>query len=1166
MGCSPSKGNNFGTLGSIRKSRMLPPPPQESTRQSLLEEEENPNSTASTDGDTKERRTSGQTQVFQKEAHMLPQKERSVTELAPEAVNMDKLGNQGMDNNIVSQRKEKNYDKQDVPEKKSGRKPKKNTRGVKVPKKKDKDKLSAEHKVDFPEPLVKAHQAAYAFLNPNINKYDVLLGLLEQATQTQVSVQPMVAFMALRYQEIIQGLEEMADEGEKVLKENGEHLAWPSQMKNLSSSPPLKSGSTNIEPPPDLLQQLLQYTTQRMRNVSQTVGGIGDSALEEAVEYFASVSELLEEKLKVKRAVETRLTQLLTRIEMASLRKPGPEDSALFSEDSGIGAESESLAGSERRHRRESCESTGTNRTTPVSPMGYTSMNMRQGVSRQKLLSKISPSVSLTSLNSLGSTCTIMANDQRDSLLGSVSLDDGEEEDDEIEEMDRCMGDVQVGFRKHSNSSLVNRDQQQPRRLPSKRIENPQNVEMTLKMKNAISGRIQFVPSQNPSAKTKVAGSPKNRSRQWTDEAEKSPRRPQTAAPVRKALVKKTPVAREQRSRSAESLRSKGEDPTLLELERTQKDLNQRLQRMSKSKTGVNTRTTLSKQNQGSSPAQSPAINRKHPSLEKTSNPQPLKDKADLTRRNNTEKEVLSDVEDDKQKNKKTSKGPLKATPPPSPPSSPRPSSGLHRGRNSVKKLIDTFSQGIDELDSPKVLGPLKGVRKCGVPILPGLGNVEAVLSAGITSCRPESISSEKTDDLDLDSLPPPPLEVLMDNSFEGAQSLSNGAADDGATKVGKSPVLKRTVISQRLRASVQSVLPSKGGLRQASKVISLTRANQQDTSALSKVSEPDTQVEADPRKEKDSLNKQARKIIHLRLSSDSQTERLSTNYVETSPPASQEESTDFQDGGNISVPGSNTTVSTLPPSSVVTSQPPATPPKSRGRMLPSTPSTPNSLHRRLPSPHNFKRQPTPPSSASPPVNRKLPTPPAVQRRLPSPPVAKQNILNSNSAPSYPFKAPSPPASPKVQRWSRENSSEDLSSARMINNARSVFCPASRSMFEAQPFSVPRPPEAWTSTGVSFLSRPLGSRVKFPVSVQGPRPFIRRSHSDRRPSLNLPPRSPGISVAETCGSEPAICSQGLDDEPTRSDELWGSQSDLRATPRSASHPDLCVVGQALHRD
>lgn len=764
-------------------------------------------------------------------------------------------------------------------------------------------------------------------------------------------------------------------------------------------------------------------------------------------------------------------------------------------------------------------------------------MNIRR-VSRRKV--QISPSVSLTSLNSLGSVCTLMANDQRDSLLGSVSLDDGDDDDNDEEEVDRGLRNVQVAFRTRSNS--VDCEQQHPRRLPPKRIENPQNVEMTLKMKNAISGRIQFVPSQNASAKIKVAGSPKTTRREWTEEEVRSPRRPQTAAPVRKAVVKKTPVAIGRRSRSAESLRSKGEDPTLLELERTQKDLNQRLQKMSKGKAGGNTRTTPIKQNQGTSPAQSPVINRKHPSLEKNNTPQPLKSKAGLTKCNNKKQEVTSEVEEDCQDDMKLSKGPIKATPPPSPPASPRPSSGLYRGRNSVKRLIDTFSQGIEELEGPKVLGPLKGVRKCGVPVLPGLGKVEAVLSAGITSCRPESTTPGKPDDLDLDSLPPPPLEVLMDNSFESAQSLSGGAAVDGVTKVGKSPVLKRALLSQRLRASVQSVtvLPSKGGLPQASKVIYPARADQEDTSALSKASQPDVQPGTDPGMGKDSLNQQSRKVTPLRPSSDCQS-------VATS--VSQAESKDIRDGSNLSVPGLSPTASTVPPSATVTTEPPATPPVSRGRMLPSTPSTPSSSHRRLPSPHNF---------------RMLPTPPAAQRRLPSPPVAKQNIVTSNSASSYPFKAPSPPASPKVQRWSRENSSEDLS--RSVNNARSVFCPASPSMFEAQPCSVPQPPQAWSSTRVAFLARTWGSRGRFPVSVQGPRPFIRRSQSDRRPSLSMPPRSQGISVAETCGSEPAICSQGLDDEPTRDDELWGSQSDLRATTRSASHPDLCIVGQALHRD
>lgn len=1101
---------------------MLPPAPQGTPRDSHFEDGENRNS----NGDTTEIKAAGQSQVFKKEAHLTPQKMRSGTQLAPEAVNVDKLGSQGMNNNTVAQRKDTNVDMQEVAEKKSGRKPKQTTRGIKGIKRKDKDKEKPpEEKVDFPEPLVQAHQAAYAFLNPSINKYDILLGLLEQATQTQTSVQTMVAFMALRYEEMIHGLEEIAYEGEKVLKENGEHLAWPSQMKNLSSSPSLKSGSANIEPPPDLLQQLLQYTTQRMRNVSHTVAGIGECALEEAVEYFASVSELLEEKLKVKRAVETRLMRLLTRIEMASLCKPGPEDSALLSEDSGIGAESESLAGSERRLRRGSCASTRTNRTTPASPMGYTSMNIRQEVSRRKYPSQISPSVSLTSLNSLGSTSTLMGSNHRDSLLGSVSLDYGEEDDndEEEEEMDRGKEDLRI--RMQSNSSTIDHEPQRPCRLPPKRIENPKNVEMTLKMKDAISGRIQFVPSQN--ATTKVGGSPKTNRRQWMEEEEEpSPRRPQTTAPFRKAVVKKSTVARERRSQSAESLRSKGEDHTLLELERTQKDLNQRLQRMSKSKASGNLKTAPSKQNQGTSPAQSPAIHRKNPSLHKNSNPQPLDDKASLTRRNSLKQEVASAVEDDKPMDKKTSKGPIKATPPPSPPSSPRPSSGLCRGKNSVKRLINTFSQGIEALEGLQVLGPLKGVRKCGVPVLPGLGNMEAVLSSGITSCRPDTPSSEKTNHFDLDSLPPPPLEVLMDNSFESAQNLLTGGADEGATKHGKSPSLKRAGLSQRLRASVQSVtvLPSKGGLPQASKVISFPRANQQHTSTPSMVNQPDIQLKTDTRKEKDSLYQQERNNIHLRQSSDLQ--RLSTSYVSTNPSAIQGQSADIQGGGNFSVPGCNTTVSTVPPPSVVRSQPPATPPVNRGRMLPSTPSTASSLHRRLPNTQHFKRQPSLPSSASPPVNRKLPTSQAVPGRLPSPAVTKQNIPNSNSSSSYPFKAPSPPASPKLQRWSRENSTENLSSAQITNNARSVFCPASPSLFEAQPCPVPRPPQAWTSTGVSFLSRSWGSRGRFPVFVQGPRPFIRRSQSDRRPSLIVPSRSAGISVAETCGSEPSICSQG----------------------------------------
>ncbi|KAJ0008775.1 hypothetical protein NQD34_016190 [Periophthalmus magnuspinnatus] len=1121
MGCAPSKGNNFGTLGPLRKGRMLPPPPLQSPRERLTEEENSCNFPGSAERDTKERKTSGQSQDSQKDVHFPPQK-RYEPDLTPEAVNMDIVKSQGLENNTLTQRKEKTRERPAGADKKLSKKAKKHSRSTKTLKKKEQetDKCHSEQKVDFPEPLVRAHQGAYGFLNPSIVKYDSLVELLEQATQTQVLVQPMVAFMALRYEEIIQGLEEMAEEGEKVFKEYGEHLAWPSQMKNLSSS--AAKCPADGEPPPDLLQQLLQYTTQRMRNVSHSVSRLGDSALEEAVEYFASVSELLEEKLKAKHTAEIRLMHLLCRIEMASVRKPGPEDSALFSEDSGIGGESESTAGSEKQHRPESCGSTGTNRTMSASPMRHNAFPKRQRSSRQMFTNQISPSVSLTSLHSLGSACTILPNEQRDSILGSFS---GEEDEDEADEE---MKDKRM-FRPRS----ISVDSDHPRRIPPKRIENLQNMEMTLKMKNAISGRIQF-------SKSKTADSPKRTKQQWADDKEQTPKRPQTA----KAVDKKTAVTKSRRSQSAESLRSKGEDPTLFELERTQKDLNQKLQKMSKNKAVTNTKTPTAKPNQRTPIIQSPKRIRKNTSLEKnvqaTGNKEgPVDQSKKKQEEMNYEQEdnkpvgtLVNDIAND-----------IKVSTLPTPPSSPRPSSRLCRGRNSVKKLIDTFSQGVEEREGPKVLGPLRGVKKCGVPVMPGLGNVEAVLSTGITSCRPES-DSEKNDIFDLDSLPPPPMEVLMDKSFESAKSLSNALPDDGVTKVNKSPLPKRAMVSQRLKASVQTVLPSKGGVVSASKSIS-AKVNRDETPALSKLNQPEPL-----QKENNILCQQARRPINRR-----------SCHASSETCVSEDTSTEMEECLIAPVPGPHITVVSTPAS--VRSHPPATPPASKNRMLPSTPTTPSLAHRRLPSPSNLRRQPSPSSSSG---SSTASTPPnsTIQSKLPKTPLSKQNMLNYNSVSSYPFKAPSPPASPKLQRWSRENSREDLSCK--MNNARSVFCPASPSLFAAPPCHVPKPPEAWTSSRVSFLSRMWGGPGRFPAKVHGSRPLIRRSQSDRRSSLNLPPQSPSISYAETCGSEPMIYSPGLDDDPLREQDLWGSQSEQRATLRSASHPDLCVVGQSLHMD
>lgn len=1107
MGCSPSKGNSFGALGPTRKGRMLPAPPEESPRDLCLEMEESHNSGGLPHANTKEKKIAGQTQVFQRETRVSTQKKQSVFEVGPDGINIDKFEGQGVDTNTVSQKKDKKTDKGDILEKMPGKKTKKISRGIRVPKKRDKDRdrVLSEQKVDFPEPLVQAHHAAYAFLNPGITKYDIILGLLEEATQTQVSVQPMVAFMALRYEEVIQGLEEMADEGEKVLKEHGDHLAWPSQTKNLPCSVPLKASSANMEPPPDLLQQLLQYTTQRMQTVSHTVSGIGDTALEEAIVYFASVSEILMEKIRIKRLVETRLMKLLSCIERASLRKPGPEDSALFSEDSGIGAESESLAGSERQHRRESCSSSGTNSTTLVSPGGQTTMNDQRGVSKQ--IRKVSPSVSVASLNSICSIGTLLANEQRDSALGSVSLDDVDDEDGE--EIDRGMGIIQVGFLKRSHFSPTEYNQHSGG-LPQERGETLQNLEMSLRRKNAISGRVQFAPPQKSSAATKVVGSPKTSRRQWMDEEEVSSRRPPAAASSRRAAVQKAAATSERRSRSAESINRKSGDATLLEKD---KSSNQVLQRTTKNRAGGNIRTLPGKQNP--SPAQSPATNRKNVSQNKIGcSPKALKVNVSSTMHISRKQSAASSAAEDKLRENNTKEVAV-SIPPPSPPPSPRPSSGLYRGRNSVKKLIDTFSQGIEGPSNAEALGPLKGVRKCGVPILPGLGNMEAVLSTGVTGCRPQTSVSERTDYLDLESLPPPPWEVLMDNSYESAQNAPAGDADEAGTKVEKSPKLKRAALAQRLRASLQpvTVLPSKAMVPQPSRALVLTKAEHKGQVWQSKSIPPNVQPDLDSGRETHFVYPLAQKGCV------SASERPPTNST-AAPPSDGNQSADEAER-SLSVPENNASVSSVPRPPGSSRQSPDTPPVSKGRMLPSTPSPSEGLHRRLPSPRSLQRQPSVTSAASSPASWNLPTPPAVQRRLPSPPVAKRS---SNSSPSRLFKAPSPPVSPKLRVWSRRSSSEDLSAAPKISNVRSLFCPASSSLFEAQPRPGPQPPQAWASSAGSSPSPSRGRPGRFPVRFQGPRPFIRRSLSDSRPTAA--PKLPDMCAAETCGSDPAIYPPG----------------------------------------
>ncbi|XP_023203047.1 uncharacterized protein LOC111611336 [Xiphophorus maculatus] len=203
-------------------------------------------------------------------------------------------------------------------------------------------------KAGLPPHMVRAHQAAHNFLNQNISKYEILLGLLDQATQTQLSLQTPMSALELYFEEINQALEEMAEEGELMLKEHGDSMTLPSGIFGQAvCSAKLMN---NFDPSPDLLHQLLQDSSEKIRQVKSSVKTQSDTTLEEGIDHFSSFSKLYTEKLQAKQAAEFRLAQVLARVETVFIRKSNPEDSALHSEDSGIGGESESLTGSERNH------------------------------------------------------------------------------------------------------------------------------------------------------------------------------------------------------------------------------------------------------------------------------------------------------------------------------------------------------------------------------------------------------------------------------------------------------------------------------------------------------------------------------------------------------------------------------------------------------------------------------------------------------------------------------------------------------------------------------------------------------------------------------------------------------------------------------------------------
>ncbi|TRY95348.1 hypothetical protein DNTS_035031 [Danionella cerebrum] len=190
----------------------------------------------------------------------------------------------------------------------------------------------------------KAHHAACEFLNPNSSRLESVLGLQKQAVQLHLSVEGSVSSALLLYDEIIQALEEMASEGELLLIQHGHYLSWPGPLKDQitkdNSATDKRSGVFKLG---EILPELCMFppgATQQFLCVS---------GLQELSHCLQNLSEIADQKLLAQHRAEQRLKLVMSQVKAATFGKGLPEDSALYSEDSGIGGENESQNGTDRR-------------------------------------------------------------------------------------------------------------------------------------------------------------------------------------------------------------------------------------------------------------------------------------------------------------------------------------------------------------------------------------------------------------------------------------------------------------------------------------------------------------------------------------------------------------------------------------------------------------------------------------------------------------------------------------------------------------------------------------------------------------------------------------------------------------------------------------------------
>ncbi|XP_016065761.1 PREDICTED: uncharacterized protein C2orf71 homolog [Miniopterus natalensis] len=1074
----------------------------------------------------------------------------------------------------------------------------------------------SEGKVDFPEPLVKAHQHAYTYLHSCLSKYEAILRLTHQATRTQELLQPMVSFLLLCSDEVNQLLGEISKDGEVLLREVGEDLAWP-QRKGESQEQP------------DLLQQLLQYTVSRLQVLGGTVASLTGSFLEGSSSYLQATASHLGNKLSTKRGMDECFLQALGQLESLASghRDPGVQSPPLCSEDSGIGADSESVHLVDKLGKQASWDLTsepaewkpGISPTVEARLLGHTWQQSPfwMGSDRPQdcplsrpPTAKVQPAAQggaasagpcisgsenatsrppglgkSNSCDTFGAGISVEARLSKGSgLMDAPSLSEGEgstageEEDDSPQRPQSLPAGPESPFQPH------------PRRLRS-----PRAQEMILKMKEAISERIKFVPVSSGH-------------QDWAEEEERTlvPPRPSTLSGSRGSPT------RQKRSQSEACLRSHMEEPTLQALQRAQRDLSQRLEAF----------CALGAQRQGRSGEQVPDNHCRATPSSTTS-----KLKASLTKGfsilPSQDKSILQKCsphpEGERPWQRKAEGLPNAIPPGERAREVPRAidwNVRSHPTRTSVRELIETFSP-TKSLRTPgeskdSRLSP--SLKKWGVPIMPprfpiyrGLAplypkpQVSPAVGPGwrpFAPAFPPLLTAATREDLhcemeDPEHLPPPPLEILMDKSFtslEPPESSKHAGSSPEGTHVpglGEADPAQRSWASPKLRASMSpaDLLPSRstatptrpcstepGGSRSGCSPGKLA-LDLNPPPAISRNPEVEgggVQGQA-PLDRAVSLSKQPRKAVPWHHSSHTSGQNRPSE-PSLPRPIRRPHSFEVRKASPTRTHWAPRTDKRHP--SLPSSHRPAQPSVPSVHRSHSPTSSPLASPRAL-SPATVMK------GASPPPQHKLPSPPpespAAQHRISNPPTQHTEVRSPASGPS-----PPPPVSPpEGHKETRDSEDSQVATAKASGNTCSIFCPATSSLFEAKPpFSTahpltlslpseaggpPEPPTGcWRSSSGPRLRG--ASQRGMTLCALNPQPFVRRTASEHQPGVRLRLPVPG-ATGHAC--EPQLGQSSSSEESPRKDTEPGSGPcalELKGGSRAASPPELCVLGHGLHRE